>query len=379
MLACGLVVTHLAAQLIAAPKPLRPVPKNKIPKSLTIGRNGWRMAIPDRKHAPGATPDGWCGETAIQQVMLFHGAFFSQKHINSIGTPKYGGMHSSEIPGALKRLGATFKDYSGRQTLTNFMQQIRQRGKAGTPSLVGMKINPTKHPAWDLDHFVIVSGASEKSMVLNTTWGRTDTMTNAQLASTNKGLSFKHRRDWYYGLAIGGFSGSDKLDAKVRIYVTKENIRQAAVIVVCEGLTKKTRHVLTKDVAFKPTAKARVATRFYATGTVHGFYDIINKSTPTVYRCRRVEQSTPTSRPADRPVIRKPPPTKPTTRPATPKRPPATKLSAARKSLRMANLYANHGLKSKAAGLYKKLITEHPESPEATEAKKRLAELNLEE
>jgi len=73
---CALTVTCLIASPPANGGSLKSVRLSSVPKPVAESRTAYRLNIPDRKHAPGATPDGWCGESAVQQAMLFHGAFF---------------------------------------------------------------------------------------------------------------------------------------------------------------------------------------------------------------------------------------------------------------------------------------------------------------
>ncbi len=37
--------------------------------------------------------------------------------------------------------------------------------------LAGVKVLPTQHPEWGLDHFVLVVGHGDQGLLVNTTWG----------------------------------------------------------------------------------------------------------------------------------------------------------------------------------------------------------------
>src|SRR5438874_7332852 len=74
----------------AAPKPIDPADDAKR-----------ALPIPARTHAPEAPPEGWCGETAIQEGLLYLGVWAPQAIINRAGHPSHPDLYSNEIPIAL--------------------------------------------------------------------------------------------------------------------------------------------------------------------------------------------------------------------------------------------------------------------------------------
>jgi hypothetical protein len=147
------------------------------------------LPIPDRPQDANAPESGWCGETAIQEGLLYYGASVSQAAINAAGKPRHPDLYSYEIPVALGALGARFvwfqpKQDGGFAELTAF---VKDAVDAGKPVLAGVKILPTKHPEWGLDHFVLVVGYGPKGLLVNTTWGRREWVRD----TTTPGLSFK--------------------------------------------------------------------------------------------------------------------------------------------------------------------------------------------
>ena len=83
-------MTSLAA-VDAGPKP-DPDPADEADLVLTI---------PARSQAPESPPAGWCGETAIQEGLLFLGRSVPQSAINRAGRPVHPDLYATEIPTAL--------------------------------------------------------------------------------------------------------------------------------------------------------------------------------------------------------------------------------------------------------------------------------------
>lgn len=243
------------------------------------------LNIPDRKHAPDRPKGvGWCGESAIQAALLFHGAYVPQKAINRAGKPTHADLYSNEIPAALRNLGMNIQIWPGATVkMPLFIQWLRGRIAAGTPVLAGVKIYPTDHPRWGLDHFVLAVGFNNGGIILNTTWQRQETLTLKQLQSTKKGLAFKNRYDSYYGISIRGPTAFGKHDLRVRLFVQKETDKKVALVVKCEGLTRGAEYVLHKSASHdKPPQRWHA---FRAQGDVCGFHDTIDRGRSVVYRC----------------------------------------------------------------------------------------------
>ncbi len=175
------------------------------------------LPIPDRKQHASSPPSGWCGETAIQEAMLHFGVWASQKRIHAAGKSKHPDLYADEIPVALAALGVEFTRYVPSKK-TSFDQFVRDAIDAGRPVLAGVKILPTEHPTWGLDHFVLVVGYGPSGLLANTTWGAQQWVTD----TAQKGLSLKNA---FYALAIHG-SGP-------RLRVLEETDKQVRLSVEC--------------------------------------------------------------------------------------------------------------------------------------------------
>jgi len=192
------------------------------------------LPIPARAHAPEAPRAGWCGETAIQEGLLHVGVWAPQRIINKAGKPTHPDLYAPDIPVALSELGVRFSVYSGGRGFEAFSRWVVAAVDQGDPVLAGVKILPTLHPEWWLDHFVLVVGHGTRGLLVNTTWGsRTwvgDTVT--------PGLSFKGA---FYGLRLSGLAlPANALPA--RLSLLDENDTTVKLRVTCAGVQKGTRY-----------------------------------------------------------------------------------------------------------------------------------------
>jgi hypothetical protein len=181
------------------------------------------LPIPDRKQHASSPPSGWCGETAIQEALLYSGVWASQKQIHAAGKSKHPDLYSDEIPIALTELGVKFTKHAGK---TSYEQFVRDAIDAGDPVLAGVKILPSEHPTWGLDHFVLVVGYGPSGFLTNTTWDKQQWIS----ATAAKGISFKGA---FYGLRIRG-SGPrlrvmEETDKKVKLSVDCPKPRIAVI------------------------------------------------------------------------------------------------------------------------------------------------------
>lgn len=155
------------------------------------------LAIPARSQAHEAPPSGWCGETAIQEGLLHLGVTMTQAAINKAGHPAHADLYATEIPGALTQLGVRFTPYPGARGYEPYRAWVVKALEAGHPVLAGVKLVPSEHPSWGLDHFVLVVGHGKRGLLVNTTWGY-----RAWVAEDGaSGLSFKGA---FYGLRLDG-------------------------------------------------------------------------------------------------------------------------------------------------------------------------------
>jgi hypothetical protein len=188
------------------------------------------LPIPPRSHAPGSPASGWCGETAIQEGLLHAGLWVSQRLINRAGKPEHPDLYSSDIPVALAGLGVRYTFYSPRKAgFDAFTAWVKNALKAGDPVLAGVKILPTKHPEWGLDHFVLVVGHGPKGLLVNTTWGHRAWVDDEQ----TEGLSF---RNVAYGIRLEGLAVPPHATA-ARLSVVDEGSESVKLRVSCERLT----------------------------------------------------------------------------------------------------------------------------------------------
>jgi hypothetical protein len=195
------------------------------------------LPIPPREHARERPPEGWCGETAIQEGLLHLGVWAPQRLINKAGRPAHPDLYSTDIPVALTELGVRYTAYPGGRGFEAFAAWIRAALDAGDPVLAGVKILPTKHPEWGLDHFVLVVGyGGEKEpgtdrLLVNTTWGHREWVAD----TTTPGLSFTKAG---YAIRLSGVAPTRESARAARLSVLEENDTTVRVHVMCTGLEK---------------------------------------------------------------------------------------------------------------------------------------------
>jgi hypothetical protein len=91
-----------------------------------------------------------------------------------------------------------------------------------------VKILPTAHPEWGLDHFVLVVGYGDKGLLVNTTWGHRAWVAD----TTTPGLSFKNA---VYGLRLTGVRVPPDAVA-ARASLVDEGDDTVTLHVTCSGL-----------------------------------------------------------------------------------------------------------------------------------------------
>lgn len=180
------------------------------------------LPIPARAQAPESPPSGWCGETAIQEGILFLGLWAPQRLINKAGKPLHADLYATEIPTALTDLGVRYALYGQGRGYEPFARWTTTSLHEGDPVLAGVKILPTEHPDWGLDHFVLVMGHGEKGLLVNTTWGYREWVSD----KATKGLSLKNA---FYGIRLLGLK------------LAGSNAQRARAVLVDEGATVKLR------------------------------------------------------------------------------------------------------------------------------------------
>ena len=199
------------------------------------------LLIPPRAHAPEAPPAGWCGETAIQEGLLSLGVWAPQRLINKAGKPVHPDLYSTDIPVALSDLGVRHSFYSGGKGFDAFARWVAKAVDEGDPVLAGVKILPTEHPEWGLDHFVLVVGHREGELLVNTTWGSRRWVG----ATTTPGLSFKNA---FYAIRLTGLTLPPPA-RPARLIVLDEDASVVKVRVTCAGLKTDTAYRMERRTA----------------------------------------------------------------------------------------------------------------------------------
>jgi hypothetical protein len=233
---------------------------------------------------------GWCGEAAIQMALSYYGAYASQKTINRAGKPQHPDLYAREIPRAMRNMGLEYSPWKG-DGLKPFLKWIRSQLAEGHPVLLGVKIYPTAHPEWELDHFVLAVGCRGEALTLNTTWGRQETKTFARLSTQDKGLSFANRYDRYFGYAITGMKAdSTQTDLKpTRVAIGRDANGQIKLCISVPELEKGKRYRLLKftdlAAAEQAGAKGEVVQSFAADGPHTAYSETIRLDDARAYRC----------------------------------------------------------------------------------------------
>jgi len=249
-----------------------------------------RLEIPDTGQEARRPNSGWCGESSIQMAMSYYGAYASQQAINRAGKPSHPDLYANDIPTAMKNLGLEFTPWLGKG-MPEFTKWVRGELAADHPVLVGVKIYPTAHPLWPLDHFVLAVGCTEDSLTYNTTWKRQETRTLALLSSEDDGLSFANRLGLYFGCAITGFkTGNARSDLKpTRIRIGHDGDKQVELHVTVERLERGKRYRLLKftdlPAAQQPGGHRELLRSFVANGPKEDFVEKIGIDDTRVYRC----------------------------------------------------------------------------------------------
>lgn len=136
------------------------------------------LAVTPVAQAPESPKEGWCGEAAIQEGLLALGAYVSQARVNRAGKPSHPDLYASELPAALLALGVegAWMKARGFDAVRTFTAEAVSRGR---PVVAGVKLLPSAHPSWGLDHFVVLVGVRGPDVLVDTTWGTRVSVTSA--------------------------------------------------------------------------------------------------------------------------------------------------------------------------------------------------------
>lgn len=183
------------------------------------------LPIAARAQAIESPREGWCGETAIQEGLLHLGAWAPQRLVNRAGRPTHPDLYSPEIPVALSALGVRFERYAGPAGYGAFARWAKRAIDEGDPVLAGVKILPTEHPEWGLDHFVLVVGYSDAGLLVDTTWGDRRVVPEG----ATRGLSLDRAS---YGLRLRGRASAPGTQP-ARLTVLEESATAVKLRVTC--------------------------------------------------------------------------------------------------------------------------------------------------
>lgn len=228
---------------------------------------------------------GWCGETCIQQALAYYGCYAPQPVIHQAGSPRHPDLYASELPVALKAMGAQFEACSQEAYEVNaFIGWCRTHVQKGHPVIAGVKLNPTRHRDWSLDHFVLLKGTGPTSLTYNTTWKYDESGTHEELGSTRSAIAFKNPFDDYDGIAVTGLESRQPGDAVVRVFLRIPWKGQVDLKVKCEGLTPGSRYRLLLASAPGGTEFQTVAS-FTAHRDAVAFKLVLDASRVVLFRC----------------------------------------------------------------------------------------------
>jgi len=279
------LLAGVAAQELAAPPGSARGPDGQREVNLDIPDTGQDQKVPR---------GGWCGEAAIQMAGFQYGAYIPQKTINQAGNPRHPDLYAGELGRALTGVGLAYEPWDQRDVkddvLAAFLRWVRTHLAGGHPVLVGAKINPTQHPEWALDHFMLAVGAKAQSFVFNTTWKKQEEITLEQLSSMNKGLSFENTHKLYFALAVTGRKPNRGLPVRLAIKREKDDAPVTCTVSV-SGLEKGQRYVLvtTSDLGgFEKAAANTVATeKFTAESEKKTIVKTVPADKPALFYCLR--------------------------------------------------------------------------------------------
>ncbi len=165
------------------------------------------LPIADRGWEAGAPLEGWCGEASIQMAALHFGTLLPQAEINRLGRPAHPDLWEDDLPTALKAIGLRFET-GPKKHPAKLLSWTVTRLRAGHPVILGLKMVPTAHPEWEVDHIVLAVGFSPSGLLINTNMAPGQvTAAWSGLRSTrgSKRLSLVNEAGSVVGLAITGF------------------------------------------------------------------------------------------------------------------------------------------------------------------------------
>ena len=254
------------------------------------------LDIAARDQAPEKPSAGWCAETAIQEALLHYGAFVPQRAINRAGRPRHPDLYWGDVPRALRGVGLSFEKWpgestersgnerGGREGFGDFVAWLEEQIRDGRPVVSGVKIYPTEHPRWGLDHIVLIVGFEEsRALHINTTWGSRRRMTHARLQASKEGISLHNRYGQYYAYAITGPRHTPKGSVPVRLSVRRETRGHLEADVIVDQLVPGEKYRLMKyELGQEEPVET---TEIVSKAKRQVFRKRLDKSRSAIYRC----------------------------------------------------------------------------------------------
>ena len=161
------------------------------------------LAITDTGQEKRRPESGWCGEAAIQMALAYYGGYASQQAINRAGKPEHPDLYEQEIPTAIRNVGLEVFALERRRP-GGLLEVDTKRACRRPPRFRRGEDLSHRASRVALDHFMLAVGCTEDALTYNTTWGRPQTKTFAQLSTQDRGIAFANRFDTYCGHAITG-------------------------------------------------------------------------------------------------------------------------------------------------------------------------------
>jgi hypothetical protein len=248
------------------------------------------LDIPETGQESRRPPSGWCGEASIQMAMSYYGADASQKTINRAGKPAHPDLYEEEMPVAMRNLGLEIKEWQGKG-LSAYFAWVRGELAAGYPVVIGMKINPTDHPDWSVDHFVLAVGFTKDTLTYNTTWKRQETRSDVLLSMQDNGLSIANRLNIYFGCAATGLDlkATPAGTRPTRIKFVRTSATLVELHVTASDLQHGKRYRLVKftdlAAAQKTGVQGELVRSFIADGSKADYVEKVPYDESRVYRC----------------------------------------------------------------------------------------------
>lgn len=223
------------------------------------------LPIADRQWDTEAPPEGWCGEASIQMAAGHHGLFVSQRRANQLGQPRTPDLWEHDVPTALRALQMRFTRGPSSKP-AKLLPWLVDELRAGHPVVLGVKVVPTAHPDWHVDHLVLAVGFTPQGLTLNSNMedGQlTVSWAGLQRAEGEAGYSLVNQSGELFAYAVTGlYEGST---VPVSVNVVTQLGDDATVDVTVRDLREGQHYELLRDgvqqevfTARKPSRSLRV-------------------------------------------------------------------------------------------------------------------------